>query len=74
MSFMGRWGSSCGTPFSASEFCDKNRQWNYYKPYLHDRPTQPWTKFTITDNYNKHNKTQHKRSDKKHFSRKNSKK
>ena len=47
MSFMGRWGSSCGTPFIVEEFCNKNRQWAYLKPYLHDRPTQPWTEFSI---------------------------
>jgi hypothetical protein len=47
MSFMGRWGSSCGTPFIVEDFCNKNRQWAYLKPYLHDRPTQPWTEFSI---------------------------
>jgi len=47
MSFMGRWGSSCGTPFIASEFLNKNRQWVQLTPYLHDRPSQPWTPFTI---------------------------
>jgi len=49
MSFMGRWGSSCGSPFVASEFCNRNRIWKDYEPYLNDRPTQPWTKFMITD-------------------------
>ena len=47
MSFMGRWGSSCGTPFIVEEFCNKNRQWAYLKPFLHDRPKQPWTEFSI---------------------------
>ena len=47
MSFMGRWGSSCGTPFVAAEFLDKHRQWSALKPYLHDRLEQPWTKFSI---------------------------
>jgi len=46
MSFMGRWGSSCGSPFIAAEFLDKHRQWAQLKPYLHDRLTQPWTLFT----------------------------
>ena len=45
MSFMARWGSSCGTPFSVNAYCNKNRQWEYLRPYLHDRPSQPWTKF-----------------------------
>lgn len=39
-----RWGSSCGTPFSAEEFLKKNPQFDYLKPYLKDRPNQPWTK------------------------------
>ena len=49
MSFMARWGSSCGTPFNVDEYCNTNRQWNHLKPYLHDRPSQPWTPFTIFD-------------------------
>lgn len=53
MSFMGRWGSSCGTPFIAAEFCDKHRQWNYLRPYLHDRPSEPWTAFTSNKSSNK---------------------
>ena len=47
MSFCARWGSSCGTPFIAADFLDKNRQWSQLKPYLHDRPTQDWTDFSI---------------------------
>jgi hypothetical protein len=47
MSFMGRWGSSCGTAFKVAEFCDKNRQWAYLKPYLDDRLSQPWTLFSV---------------------------
>jgi len=46
MSFMAKYGSSCDIPFVAAEFCDKNRQWAYLKPYLMDRPTQPWTEFS----------------------------
>ena len=55
MSFMGRWGNSCGLPFIASDFCDKRRIWAHLKPYLHDRPSQPWTEFTITKSYNNTN-------------------
>lgn len=51
MSFMARWGSSCGTPFIVDEFCDKRRQWSYLKPYLFDRPSQPWTLFSTTKSY-----------------------
>jgi hypothetical protein len=53
MSFMLRYGNSCGTPFIAKDFCDKNRQWAYLLPYLHDRPQQSWTVFKITDVYRK---------------------
>lgn len=47
MTIVGRWGSSCGTPFVVDEFIKKNRQWEQYGPYLHDRPKEPWTDFTI---------------------------
>jgi hypothetical protein len=50
MSFSVRWGSSCGMPFDASKFCAKNRVWAYLLPYLHDRPTQPWTIFSAANN------------------------
>jgi hypothetical protein len=55
MSFLLRWGSSCGTPFDVDKFCSENRIWDYLKPYLHDRPQQPWTTFSILKN--KKNKT-----------------
>ena len=51
MSFMARFGSSCGTPFYAKEFCNLNRQWQYLEKYLHDRPSEPWTEFTSLDSY-----------------------
>jgi len=58
MSFIARYGNSCGTPFIVKEFCDKRRQWAFLKNYLHDRPSQPWTLFTVTNNKNsKQNKT-----------------
>ena len=53
MGFYMRWGSSCGTPFNAAEFCNKHRQWGFLKSYLHDRPEEPWTFFTITDKHGK---------------------
>ena len=49
MSFVGRWGTSCGTPFNKTEFCQRNIIWAIQEPYLHDRPSQPWTEFTITN-------------------------
>jgi hypothetical protein len=69
MSFIGRFGSSCGIPFDNNEFCDKHIQWNVFRPYLMDRPTQPWSLFSITNNLkggkskrllNKNNKTKKK--------------
>jgi hypothetical protein len=70
MSFMARFGSSCGTPFIVNDFCNKRRQWNYLKPLLHDRPTQPWTMFTTTKSYKKRNTQKHRDSSTKNSSRK----
>jgi hypothetical protein len=69
MSFIGRFGNSCGTPFDKNEFCDKHRQWEIFRPYLNDRPSQPWSLLAITDKlkggkskrlFKKHNKTKKK--------------
>jgi hypothetical protein len=49
MSFSLRWGNSCGIPFDKNKFCDEHREWDYLRPYLDDRPQQPWTTFTITN-------------------------
>jgi hypothetical protein len=46
MSFYARWGNSSGMPFNAKEFLEKHPQWIQLKPYLEDRPSEPWTKFT----------------------------
>lgn len=40
-----RWGTSCGTPFIAKEFFDRNPQWNDQSPYIKDRPSQNWCLF-----------------------------
>jgi hypothetical protein len=56
MSFSLRWGNSCGTPFDKNKFCNENRVWDYLRPYLHDRPHQPWTTFSITNSINKNTK------------------
>jgi hypothetical protein len=53
MSFLIRWGNSCGTAFNKTTFCKKHLQWSDFEPYLHDRPSQPWTVFTITNMNNK---------------------
>ena len=49
MSFLLRWGNSCGIPFDAKKFCSENRVWDYLLPYLEDRPEQPWTTFAISN-------------------------
>ena len=49
MSFYSRWGSSCGTAFNVKQFMKQNAQWKRYAPYLHDRPSQPWTCFKSLD-------------------------
>jgi hypothetical protein len=38
-----RWGSSCGTAWSAGEFLREHPQFDYLRPFLHDRPSQQWT-------------------------------
>jgi len=43
MTFYGRYGSSCGTPFNAAAFCKTHPQWANQLPYLEDRPSYPWT-------------------------------
>jgi hypothetical protein len=47
MIFYGRYGNSCGTAFSKNDYCNKHRQFDNFRPYLKDRPTQPWTEFSI---------------------------
>jgi hypothetical protein len=47
MGFFGRFGNSCGIPFSKKKFCEKHIQFENFCPYLKDRPSQPWTYFTI---------------------------
>ena len=56
MSFICRFGSSCGIPFKKDIFFKKHRQWQKFQPYVKDRPTQPWTEFSINndDNYDNH--------------------
>jgi hypothetical protein len=49
MAFEGRFGNSCGIPFIKDEFCKKHRQYYKFCPYLHDRPSQPWTEFASED-------------------------
>jgi hypothetical protein len=53
MSFIGKFGSSCDIPFNKDEFCKKHRQYEKFCPYLKDRPSYPWTEFTISNIKNK---------------------
>lgn len=45
MSFIARWGSSCGMPFDAKVFLKAHPQYEWMSGILKDRPTQPWTVF-----------------------------
>ena len=53
MSFIGRYGNSCGITFVANDYFKKHRQYYKFEPYIHDRLTQPWTEFTVTNIKNK---------------------
>ena len=57
MKFIGRFGNSCGMPFVASDFCDEHIQYNIFRPYLKDRPSQPWTEFSTHHHKNKNKKS-----------------
>ena len=49
MSFIARYGNSCGMAFNKNEFFKKHRQYEIFMPYVKDRPSEPWTEFTITN-------------------------
>jgi hypothetical protein len=67
MSFIGKFGSSCDIGFDKNEFCKNHRQYENFCKYLKDRPSYPWTEFTVSNiknkfrltkrNKNKNNKT-----------------
>ena len=44
LSFLFRFGSSCGEPFNKKEYFLKNPQWQELYTYIKDRPSQPWIK------------------------------
>jgi len=60
MSFDGIWGNSCGMAFKTSEFIKKHRQYEIFAPYIKDRPSEPWTTFTIDNSYGKSSHTKSK--------------
>jgi len=43
--FWARFGNSAGMPFYADKFLDEQRQYDYLRGYLKDRPAEPWTEF-----------------------------
>jgi len=47
MSFIGRFGNSCGMPFYKDKYCKENIQFSNICYFLKDRPSQPWTKFQV---------------------------
>jgi hypothetical protein len=57
MSFACRFGNSCGMPFNAAEFFKAHRQYAKFAPYVLDRPSQPWTDFTISEEMKKPEET-----------------
>lgn len=71
MSLLMKWGSSCDIPFDKNKYCDKNMQFNNLRPYLKDRPVQPWTLFGITENETINNKKSRKNSKKNNNTKKN---
>ena len=65
MSFWARWGNSSGMKFDVNKFCDEHIQWDYLRPWLNDRPTEPWTLFSSNlqhDGYSKKTRKNNKRS------------
>jgi len=65
MTFVGRFGNSCGIEFDKNKYCDKHIQWNIFRPYLHDRPSQPWCEFSMTDDYSEDNEDNEEKKGKK---------
>ena len=49
MSFIVRYGNSCGLDFNSNEFFNKHRQYYKFQPYVKSRPSQIWTLFSIID-------------------------
>jgi hypothetical protein len=44
MSFVGRMGAACGTPFYAKSFLKKHPIYNNWKHVLRNMPRQKWIK------------------------------
>ncbi len=74
MTLDARWGTSCGTPFIVDDFLSKHIQWKRFRPYLKDRPSQPWTQFHSIDKNPQETRSNKKISNKKIFKKKSVKK
>jgi hypothetical protein len=44
MSFLARWGSSCGTHFNVKKYIKKNPEYKEWEKHLIDLPTREWVK------------------------------
>jgi hypothetical protein len=49
LSMWGRWGHSCGMPFDVGAFLQEHPQYDWLQGYMRDRPSQPWTQFSVGD-------------------------
>ncbi len=47
MTFYARWGSACGTAFSAAKFLEAHPQYDWMTGLMKDRPTEPWVEFKV---------------------------
>jgi len=65
LSFYGRFGNSCGTPFISKSFFNRHRQWKNFSPWIKDRPTQKWTIFSENQNKSCNNITKTNKNNKK---------
>jgi len=45
MTFYARWGSACGTAFSAEQFLSAHPQYRWMSSILKSRPSEPWVEF-----------------------------
>ena len=70
MTFIGRYGNSCGIPFIASDFFKKHRQYYKFETYVMDRPSQPWTEFSAKNIKNNFRLTKRNKN-KNHITKKN---
>lgn len=48
LSFLGRFGSSCGTPFIVDDFIENHPEYKKWAPFLHDIPRNQWTTLRLT--------------------------